>query len=160
MNPRSIAVALALGLLFCSPAAALDPKPGEGGDKLQDFSFYGLHFRMTRDQVARIFMTNEQSTEVNKPGHGMMFLTLGYDDKDRLMEIRAAYAQAGDPLVDEGRRRAIREKFVQPLGRYKNLSVTLDEYGNRAAFTLVIVSQDLREEAISRHKEELLKLLE
>jgi hypothetical protein len=91
----------------------------------------------------------------------MMFLNLAYDYQGRLMEIKAAYPRTDDPLADEGLRRALRERFVQPIGTaYRNLSVQLDEFSNRSAIVLVILSTDVKEEVINHFKEEALKKLD
>jgi hypothetical protein len=157
---KAILTAAAI-LLLTTTAWAVDPKGGEA-DKAQDFSFQGLHFRMTREQVRALYPTaNPEATEIRTPGHGMMFLNLGYDHRDRLMEIRASYQRPDTPLADEGLRRALRDRWVAPVtAKYRNVAVSVDEYGNRAAMTVVFLSQDVREESINFFRDEMLKKLD
>lgn len=152
--------ALLLALVFCAaaPAASQGSAPGDPKEK---FSFYGLRFGMTADEVRQVMPTNKDGTDVVRPGHGMTQLSLTYDIRGRLFEIRAAYERQDDPLRDEALQRALRERFVQPVpARWREVSVNTDQYTNRAATTLVFTALDLREEVITSMKEEFLRAME
>ncbi len=132
-----------------------------GTAQAEEFSFYGLAFGMTRDEVRAQQHTNDRATEAAKPGHGMMFLSFGYDHRDRLMEIRASYQRPDDPLAFEGLRAALREKFIQPVSaRFRNISVNADEYSNAAATVVVFQNMDMRQGTIDHFKAEALKTLQ
>ncbi len=153
---KTIVFAILLALA-AAPLQAAEARKQEG----DRFSFYGIEFGMSREEIRAMMTTNAEATEAIKPGHGMEYLTFAYDDRDRLLEIRASYLRPGKPLEEEGLKRALREKFLQSVGaRYRNVGVNFDEYGNRAAFTVVFTSLDLREENIEAYKNEVLKRLE
>jgi hypothetical protein len=128
----------------------------------EEFSFYGLRFGMSAEQVQAQFPTaNPGATEIATPGHGMVSLALAYDYRGRLSEIRAAWERPIDRLQDTALRQALREKFTQPIpARWRTVTVDIDEAWNRAALTLVIVSGDLRQEAIEHYKAQYLKRME
>ncbi len=138
-------------LMLASPGAA----------SAEEFSFYGLVFGMTRDEVRAQLHTNDRATEAAKPGHGMMFLSFGYDHRDRLMEIRASYQRPDNPLAFEGLRAALREKFILPISsRFRNISVNADDYSNAAATAIVFQNMDMRQAMIDYFKAEALKTLQ
>jgi len=155
---------LALGsiCLMCAfPVAAggQETKPKEGSQPV--FSFYGLRFGMTPAEVGQVLATNEPGSEALTPGHGMTFLVFSYDYRGRLQEIRASYGRPREPLQDEALRRALREKFFQPIGlRWHGVSVSLDEYSNQAALTMVLTSLDQREEVVNHFRDQFLKQME
>lgn len=125
------------------------------------FSFYGLRFGMSPEDVRRIVPTTAAGTEAEKPGHGMSFLVFSFDYRNRLQEIRASYSRPPDALQMEALRRALQEKFVQPIGlRWRGIAVKIDEYSNQAAITLVLTSLDQREEAINHFKDSYLQTME
>lgn len=155
----ALLLALALAGAAAGPAAAQEGRKAPAAP--EPFSFYGLRFGMSAEEVRSIVATNEQGTEVVKPGHGMMLLTLAYDFKGRLAEIRAAYQRPETPLRDEALLRAINDRFVQPVSaKYREISVSIDQYSNRAAATLVFLALDQRQEALEHYRAEYLKLLD
>jgi hypothetical protein len=157
---RRWVVLAALALALGAPAAdAQEAKKGEAGREA--YSFYGLRFGMTVDEVRAVVKTGERGTEALKPEHGMMHLVMAYDYRGRLAEIRASWERPAEPQREEGLRRAINEKFVAPAAaRSREVSATIDEFSNRSALTLVLVALDLREEGLNHFKAEYLKQLE
>jgi len=157
----SVAAVLALST-WTSPATAQAPAPTPSqGTKEPDFSLFGLRFGMTPDEVKVVFPTNPAGTDALDPRHGMMFLTFTYDYRNRLSEIRASYERPADRLRETALRQVLREKYVLPIAsRWRTLTVDLDENFNRAALTLVIISAEMRQEAIEHFKEEYKKALE
>ncbi len=152
---------LLIVLAAAGAARAAAPETKPPATKPEEFSFYGLRFGLSRAEASTLFKTNEGGTEALKPGHGMMFLSLAYDHRDRLMEIKASYQRPDNPYALEGLRQALQAKFVQPVtARFRNVAVNSDEYGNAAALTLVFQSLDLRQETIDYHRDEMLKKLE
>ena len=148
MRTMATAIFLLLALALAAPAAAQAPPAGA-----DVFSFYGLRFGMTKDEVRAVVKTNAEATEVTQVGHGMVFLNLAYDFRGRLNEIRASYERPAGRLQETGLRQALRERFLQPIPqRWRTVIVDLDEQGNRAALTLVLVSGDLRQEEIEHYK--------
>lgn len=126
----------------------------------QQFSFYGLQMGMVRSEAARKVNGLDGNT-VRNPGHGIASLELIFDREDLLMEIRAGYLRPADPFELAGVQRALREKFVAPISTaHPDISVTLDEYGNRAALTLIMLATGIREKNIEFHKREFLKQLQ
>ena len=125
------------------------------------FDFYGLRFGMSGKDaaVAAPFIPGENGqANVKNPGRGMVALTLVFDREDLLMEIHASYPRPEEPLELEGVRRALRERFVTPVqAGFKDVTVSMDEYANRAALTLVFVSRTRREKNIEYYKGEFLK---
>lgn len=153
------AVLAAVVLLVAAAATAQETKKADTGR--EGFSFYGLRFGMTVDEVRAAVPTGARGTEALKPAHGMMHLSFAYDYRGRLAEIRASWERPAEPQREEGLRRALNEKFVQPAAaRSREVSASLDEFSNRAAVTLVLVALDLREEALNHFKDEFLKQLE
>lgn len=152
------ALLLALLVFAVAPAAAQGNAPA---DSKQKFSFYGLSFGMTAEEVRRVMPTNREGTDALRPGHGITNLSFSYDIRGRLIEIRAAYERRDDPLRDEALQRALRERFTQPVPvRWREVSVVLDPFSNRAAMTVVFTALDLREEVITTLKEEYLRGME
>ena len=132
-----------------------DPLMGEDA-----FSFYGLKFSMTRDEAAAVFPSLEGNL-VREPGHGMSTLELLFDREDLLIEIRAAYPRPEEKLAQVGARRALKEKFIVPVrDTYPDVEVTLDEYANQTAYTMIFPSGALREKNIEYYKGEFLRSLE
>jgi hypothetical protein len=77
------------------------------------------------------------------------------------MEIRANWPRPAEPLELQGLQRALREKWVGPVGAaFPTVSVTVDEYGNRAAVRVVFLSTTLRERSIDHHRSRYRKLLD
>jgi hypothetical protein len=151
---------LLAALLLAAPARAQAPQRA-GAPEGEAFSFYGLRFGMTAEQVQELFPANAAATEILRPGHGMVSLVLTYDYLGRLSEIRAGWERPADRLQETALRAALREKFLQPIGaRWRTVSADVDEMWNRAALTLVMVSGDLRQEAIDHFKEGYLKSME
>jgi len=151
-------VAALTGAAFVVPARAEAPQEGV---KEPAFAFFGLRFGMSPNEVQAVFPTNPAGTDALEPRHGMMFLSFTYDYRGRLSEIRASYERPADRLRETALRQALREKFILPIGsRWRGLSVDLDENFNRAALTLVIISADMRQEAIDHFKAEYKKALE
>lgn len=131
------------------PCAAVD----------EPFAFYGLQFGMSRAEVAQRF--NLEGDFVKEPGHGLSDIELVFDRDGQLMEMRASWPRPTDPFELQGLQRALREKFVAPVAaRFPAIAVTIDEYGNRAAVRLVLLSTAIRERNIDYHKNRFLKLLQ
>lgn len=125
----------------------------------EQFSFFGLQFGMTRAVVAK--RVQLQGNLVRNPGHGMTDLELTFDLEDQLMEIRASWPRPEEPLQLQGLQRALRELFLSPVtAKFPTVAATLDEYGNRAAVRLVLLSTSLREKNIEFHKSIYLKTLQ
>ena len=150
---RAIVVRLlVLGCLLLVPAAARGA--GEG-----DFSFYGLRLGMQRAEVAKVVVL--QGDTVNAPGHGMIELELVFDRENALMEMRASWPRPAEPLELQGLQRALREKFVGPVtAAFPTVSVSIDEYGNRAALRVVFLSTTLRERSIDFYRARYRKTLD
>jgi hypothetical protein len=139
-------------VLLCSLAAPASAQE-------ERFSFYGLEFGMPRAETAK--HVSLQGTTAKNPGHGMSELELVFDREDLLMEIRASWPRPEDPLNYQGFLRALRERFVSPAAaKFPSISVTVDEYSNRAAVRLVVLSTGIRERNIEYHKGRFLKTLE
>src|SRR5512133_294810 len=101
---RSLLVLLLLMAVPGSPALAAAPaREAETGS----FSFYGLRFGMTPQEVKQSFPTNPAATEILEPGRGIVSLALTYDYLGRLSEIRAAYERPGDRLRETALRQAL-----------------------------------------------------
>ncbi len=131
------------------PCAAVD----------EAFTFYELRFDMTRAEVAQRFRL--EGDFIKEPGHGLSDIELVFDRDGQLMEIRASWPRPVDPLELQGLQRALREKFVAPVAaRFPAIAVTIDDYGNRAAVRLVLLSTAIRERNIDHHKNRYLKLLQ
>ena len=140
----------ALVLLLLTPGAVFPQ---------ESFSFYGLQFGMARGDTPKHFPNDDGRVE--NPGHGMSSLELIFDREDFLMEIRATYMKPGGEFEKTGLQRALREKFVSPLSSGSpDISVTLDEYGNQAAITVIFQSYGIREKNIEYYKTEFLKMLD
>jgi len=147
-------------LSFLLLAACVGSTAQPAAAQQQTLSFYGLQMGMTRADAAQKFKGFDGGT-VRDPGHGIAALELNFDREDLLMEIRAAYLRPADPLEFAGVQRALREKFVAPISAaHPDISVTLDEYGNRAALTLILLATGIREKNIEFHKREFLKQLQ
>jgi len=147
--------------LVCTAAAPTRAQTPQEGAKEQEFSFFGLRFGMSPDEVRAVFPANPAGTDALEPRHGMMFLSFVYDYRGRLSEIRASYERPADRLRETALRQALREKFILPIGsRWRALTVDIDEGYNRAALTLVIISAEMRQEAIDHFKAEYKKALE
>jgi hypothetical protein len=161
-----MAWSLAAVLALAAPAAAQVAREGareapQESAKETEFSFFGLRFGMSPDEVRAAFPTNPAGTDALEPRHGMMFLSFTYDYRGRLSEIRASYERPADRLRETALRQALREKFILPIGsRWRGLTVDLDENFNRAALTLVVISAEMRQEAIDHFKAEYKKALE
>jgi hypothetical protein len=156
---RRVVAVVALALLAAAGAHAQEARRGEGAK--EEFSFYGLRLGMTEDEARAIYPNAAAGREVMNPGHGMLYLVVQYDWRRRLSEIRAAYERPEDPLRYEALGRALRERFVQPIGaRWRDVAVSIDEYSNRAALTLVLSSVDLREESLTHFKNEYLQKMD
>ena len=162
-------IALLLAAMFSAqPLGAQQPPqkqqqspPSQSQQQTEEFSFYGLRFGMSPEQVKGVFRTNENATEAIDPQHGMMYLVFTYDFRGRLSEIRASYERPPDRLRETALRQVLREKYILPIGsRWRGLTVDLDENFNRAALTLVIVSAEMRQEAIEHFKAEFLGRME
>jgi len=153
-----VLVAVLAAPVFVAPTAAQAPQESA---KEADFSFFGLRFGMSPEEVKAVFPTNPAGTDALEPRHGMMFLSFAYDYRGRLSEIRASYERPADRLRETALRQALREKFILPIGsRWRGLTADLDENFNRAALTLVVVSAEMRQEAIDHFKAEYKKALE
>ena len=147
-------------LQFLLLAAFVGVAPHPAAAQQQPLSFYGLQMGMTRADAAQKVNGLEGNT-VRDPGHGIVTLELNFDREDLLIEIRASYLRPSDPLEFTGVQRALREKFVAPISTaHPDISVTLDEYGNRATLTLILNSTGLREKNIEFYKREFLKQLQ
>ena len=143
---------LVLGWFLLAPAAARGA--GEG-----DFSFYGLRLGMPRAEVAKV--VELQGDTVKAPGHGMIELELVFDRENALMEMRASWPRPAEPLELQGLQRALREKFVGPItAAFPTVSVSIDEYGNRAALRVVFLSTTLRERSIDFYRARYRKTLD
>jgi len=143
-------------LVPLAAAALLGAIPARAADEA--FSFYGLQFGMTRDEVDRRFGLD--GSAVRKPGHGMSGLEVAFDREDLLMEIRASWPRPEDPLAYQGLLRALRERFVATVGaKFPTVAVTIDEYSNRAAVQLDFLATDIREKNIDYHKARFLETL-
>lgn len=154
------AVVLA-GLVATASAVPAWAEAAPEGAKEPEFAFFGLRFGMSADEVKAVIPTNPAGTDALEPRHGMMFLSFVYDYRGRLSEIRASYERPADRLRETALRQALREKYLLPIGsRWRGLTLDLDENFNRAALTLVIISADMRQEAIDHFKAEYKKALE
>jgi hypothetical protein len=141
-----------LGSILIAPAVARGA--GEG-----DFSFYGLRLGMPRAEVAKV--VELQDNLVKSPGHGMSELELIFDRENAVMEIRASWPRPTEPFDIQGLQRALREKFVGPVtAAFPTVSVTLDEYGNRAAIRVIFLSTTLLERSIDYHRARWRKVLD
>jgi hypothetical protein len=156
---RKLAIA-ALLLALALPAARAQAQAARPA--VDDrFSFYGLRFGTVREEIKTLKRTNPEVTEVIDPGHGMVSLHLSYDYVGRLSEIRASYERPVDKMREQALRQALRERFLQPIGlHWKDVSGDLDEYYNRAALTLVLISIDLRQQELDHYKDQYLKEME
>lgn len=156
---RGGVLAAALFALLASGASAQEGRRSETGREA--FSFYGLRFGMKAEEVHAVLPLNEKRSEALKPGHGMADLVVGFDHRGRLTEIRASWERPGEPLREEGLRRALLERFVQAVpARWREVSASLDEFSNRSALTVVLVALDLREENLTHFKNEYLRLMD
>jgi hypothetical protein len=151
MTKPAAVVTMLIALALLGPSKS----HGEGG-----FSFYGLQFGMTAQEAKKHFPGLKENV-VSDPGHGMATLELYFDREEKLMEIRAGYPNPDGKLEGIALQRALREKFVAPVKEnYPDLSVTVDQYGNRAASTVVIQSTGIREKNIEHYKGEYLGTME
>jgi hypothetical protein len=149
---KSVLCLLVIGWALAAPAVARGAAEG-------DFSFYGLRLGARRAEVAKVVQL--EGDAVKNPGHGMSELELVFDREDALMEIRASWPRPADPLELQGLQRALREKFVGPVSAaFPTVSVTVDEYGNRAAVRLVFLSTTLRERSIDHYRARYRTLLD
>jgi hypothetical protein len=149
-----ILIAAAALLALCLVVA---PSPALSVD--EPFSFYGLQFGMTKQEVGRRFPVD--GNLVKNPGHGMSDLEVYFDREDLLMEIRASYPKPEEPFESAGLQRALRERFVGPVSaKYPAIAVTIDEFSNRAAVKVVFLATNLREKSIEFHKNRFLKLFQ
>jgi hypothetical protein len=150
MNPLLFVLALGAALVTGAvPCSAVD----------EPFSFYGLQFGMTRAEVAQHFKLD--GNLVKDPGHGLSDIELVFDREEQLMEMRASWPRPDDPFEMQGLQRAVREKFLATISaRYPAIAATIDEFGNRAALRLLLVSTAIRERNIDYHKSRYLKLLQ
>jgi hypothetical protein len=124
------------------------------------FSFYGLQFGMTVEEAKRHFPGLGQNA-VPDPGHGMSTLELYFDREERLMEIRAGYLNPEGKIERISLQRALREKFLAPVKEnFPDVSVTVDQYGNRAASTVIFQSTGIREKNIEHYKRQYLSAME
>lgn len=148
-------------LVLVAAAVLAFPRAGNADE---EFRFYGLQFGMTSKAAAAVapfIEAQKGQVNVKSPGHGMVGLTLVFDREGLLMEMQASYPRPEDPLELEGVRRGLREKFLMPLqAGFKDITASLDEYANRAAFTLVMVSRTRREKNIEYYKGEFIKKLQ
>jgi hypothetical protein len=146
---------IVLRLLVCGCLLALPVDVrGEG-----EFSFYGLRLGMPRVEIAKL--VELEGDLVKAPGHGMSELELVFDREDALMEIRASWPRPLDGLELQGLQRALREKFVSPVAAaFPTVSVTVDEYGNRAAVRVVFLSTTMRERSIDHYRSRYRKMLD
>lgn len=143
-----------------APAQAPAPAPAPA-QRPDEFSFYGLRFGMTADEARKVLPLNPDGTEALEPKHGMRHLQLAYDYRGRLSEIRAAWERPADGLREAGLRLALRERFVQAIpARWRSISANLDEGANRAAITLVLVAQPLRQQEMEHYRDEYLRTME
>lgn len=138
-------------------AALADARPCGAVD--EPFAFYGLQFGMSRAEAAQRFTLDGDL--VKAPGHGLSDIELVFDRDGQLMELRASWPRPDDPFELQGLQRALREKFAAPIAsRFPAIAVTIDEYGNRAAVRLVLLSTAIREKNIDYHKNRFLRLLQ
>jgi len=143
------AAAFVLALVF--PSASL----GE-----EKFQFYGVEFGMTPEEVKVQFPDLDKNV-VRDPGHGMTTLELYFDYEDLLMEIRASYPNPEGRIASLGLQRALSEKFRGPVQeKFPGISVSIDQYGNRAAYTIIFLSTGIREKNIEFYKNEFLKSMQ
>jgi hypothetical protein len=143
---------LVLGWMLLAPAVARSAAEG-------DFSFYGLRLGMQRADAAKV--VELQGDTVKAPSHGMSELELVFDRENALMEIRASWPRPAEPLELQGLQRALREKFVAPVtAAFPTVSVSVDEYGNRAALRVVFLSTTLRERSIDFYRARFRKTLD
>ncbi len=125
-----------------------------------NFGFYGLRFGMTQAEVQAVF-PGQRGAMIVDPGHGMSSLELGFDREGLLMEIRAGYLRPEGTLENTGIKRALREKFVAPVNEnHPGVDVTIDEFSNRAAYTVIFQSSGIREKNIEHYKQEYLRAME
>lgn len=130
------------------------------GSAQEVFSFYGLRFGMTRGEVQELF-PGPKGVPLQDPGHGMSSLEFFYDREDLLMEIRAGYLRPEGNLENIGLKRALRERFVVPVTEvHPDIDVTIDEFTNRAAYTVVFQSIGIRDKNIEHYKQEFLRAME
>ena len=152
MKSRHLAAGAAVLLILAQSAGP--PRAQEA------FTFYGLRFGMTAEAVKDLFPALEGGT-VRKPGWGMSSLEVIFDREGLLMEIRAGSISPGERFQVTGLQRALREKFMVPVQEgFPGIDVTLDEFSNRAAFTLVMQSNGIREKNIEYYKSGYLKAME
>jgi len=145
-KPAVVLISL-FALTMFSPSESI----GEEG-----FSFYGLQFGMTVEEAKSHFPGLDRNA-VADPGHGMTTLELYFDREERLMEIRAGYLNPDDRIEGIGLQRALREKFLAPVREnFPDISVTVDQHGNRAASTVILQSTGIREKNIEYYKREYL----
>ena len=150
--PKSCVAALCLfaSLSLSTPAGAQDAA----------FSFYGLEFGMTRAAVKDLFSLPDDNL-VRKPGHGMSSLELRFDRQGLLLEIRARYDKPDSKFEALGLSRALSEKFTMDVREnHPDVDISIDEFGDRTAVTLVISSRAIREMNIEHYKKHYLGLLE
>lgn len=127
----------------------------------EEFIFYGLRFGMSPEEVSKVVPTNGAGTEAIEPKHGMRYLQFTFDYRNRLSEIRASWERPADGLRETALRLALKERFVQPITtRWRTISANLDEGFNRAAITLVLLSQGMRQEAIEHFRDEYLRTMD
>lgn len=125
----------------------------------EPFAFYGLQFGMARTEIAQRF-TLERDL-VKDPGHGMTDIELVFDREGLLLELRASWPRPDDPFELQGLQRALRERFIVPIAaRYPTISAAVDEYGNRAAVRLVLISSTIRERNIDFYRARFLRQLQ
>ena len=126
-----------------------------------EYSFYGLRFGMSLEEVRKLVPTNGAGTEAIEVKHGMRYLQFTFDYRNRLSEIRASWERPADALREAALRLALKERFVQPISTQgRGVSANLDEGFNRAAITLVMISQTMRQEAIEHFRDEYLRAME
>lgn len=156
---RTAAMAALAALALLCGAAGAGAQAARAG--AEEFDFYGVRFGMTPEQVRAALPANATGTEALEPKHGMRYLQFVYDYRNRVGEIRASYERPADGLRESALRLALKERFSQPVtARWRDISVALDETSNRAAITLVIVSQAMRQEAIEHFRDEFLRAME
>jgi hypothetical protein len=150
-----------VGWVVLAAVVLAGPRPA-GGEA--EFDFHGLRFGMSSQEAsfAAPFVEGQDGqANVLKPGHGMTGLTLVFDRENLLMEIHASYPRPEAALQLEGVRRALRERFLSPVQTaFKDVTVSMDEYANRAALTLVFVSRSRREKSVEYFKAEFLKKIQ
>ena len=120
--PLLIAAVLTCRLLAPAPLFAQAPAPTPAAAPPKPaFSFYGLRFGMTKDEVTLAFRSFD-GRRVVSPGHGMESLEIAFDREETVMEFRAVYLKPGDPLELIGLQRALREKSEELM----NLRIQLN----------------------------------